>query len=303
MIGVGGVNQSLTDFYAGELAGRPRGKEAGAPLDRSKAKEGRGISQKAASYEPSRAGEASKAEKLSPLEQAGKTSEANEAKLSAKAKEYLKNLREANEDFDFFIANGDDETNGVLNSGSKEYAVAFSNEELEKMADNEEYAQKMLDGIGMAMDMADRVNEGLDLEGKGISFSRIDVSINDDGSMSIFAELEKAAEKQKEQIEAAKEQRAEERKAAAEEQKAALEEKRGASPIDRKRMNAYGGPKKPAQGIKAEDAAPGAGEILRTKISADSEEDLFDKVAHVNWDEVAADQKKQQEAVHFESVV
>ncbi len=289
MMNIGGYNNRLTDFYAGEIANRPKAKEDGGVSGRSKAKEGGRVSQLMDAFESSKAQGTQKASKSSAVSSVTQTSEANEAKLSDKAKNYLKNLREANEDFDFYVANGDDEVNGALGSSGKEYAVAFSNEELEKMADNEEYAQQMLDGIGMAMDMADRVKEGLSLDDKGISFNRIDVAINDDGTLSILAELEKSANKQKEQLEAAKEERAKEKKEANEEETAAttkIGQKNAAIGMNSRRMGAYGG-----------------NDILRTKLSADSEEDLFDKVAHVDWNKISGEQRKQMEVPRFESAI
>ncbi|MBR1629495.1 MAG: hypothetical protein IJ679_09600 [Lachnospiraceae bacterium] len=313
MMNVGGYNNLLTDFYAGEIAGRPKAKEDGGVSGRPKAKEGGKIPTRTDSYEPSKAGILQKAAKKAPVSQVNETSEANEVKLSEKAKQYLKNLREANEDFDFFVANGDEETDSVLATGDKEYGVAFSNEELEKMADDEEYAQKMLDGIGMAMDMADRVNEGLDLEGKGISFSRIDVKIEDDGSMSIYAELQKTTDRQKERIEAERKQRAEDRKEAEKTEKAEAEEEAKEAKAEEKAEqaenrpsvsamrrfeNAYGGPKKP--GMRPNE---GAVDVLRTTVRAQSEEDLFDQIAQIDWDKVAEEQKKPVEVTHFESVI
>ena len=328
MIGVGGYNSMLTDFYTNEVAGRPKAKEAGGLPGRQKMKGGPAIDRRMDTYEPSKATKAdplSGLSKTSSVGQANRISEANEGNLSQKAKDYLKNLREANDDFDFYVANGDDETNSVFGSSGKEYAVAFSNEELEKMADDEEYAQKMLDGIGMAVDMADRISEDLNLGEKGISFNRIDVTLNDDGSMSIVAELQKSADRQREQIEAAREQRIEERKEAAKEKKAAEEEKSADEKKEADRADvgpgnhkmrrfeeAYGRMGRLKGRPGAEDGSEGFGkrldaygghEVLRTQLSADSEEDLFDQVAHVDWNKVAGDQAKQVEVPRFESTI
>ena len=81
------------------------------------------------------------------------------------------------------------------------------------------------------------------------------VSIDKNGTVSYFAELEKMGEKQRERIEQAKEERAEEQE------------------------------KNRKAGGKREDfIAPDTGK--RTRVTANSMEELFDKILSVDWDAI-----------------
>ena len=53
-------------------------------------------------------------------------SQKNEEKLSSKAKEYLKSLREKYGDYDFLVGNSTDDLKTLSKSGSKEFSVIFS---------------------------------------------------------------------------------------------------------------------------------------------------------------------------------
>lgn len=93
---------------------------------------------------------------------------------------------------------------------------------------------------------------------------KIAVAFNDDGSMTIFAELEKSSAKQKELAEKAKEKRAEEKKA---------QEEKSAEKADKK--NPYD---------KKDDS------VKRVTIEADSEEELMEKIGRIDWDKVKSEQ-------------
>ncbi len=242
MMNVGGVN-SITGYYANEISNRQKTKEEGAVHKQDTP---------------------DKTKETSSLE----TAKANEDKLSDKAKEFLKNLRETNSDFDFFVAGDNDDVQGMFASSTKEFSVALSNEDLERMAEDEEYAQKMLTAAGEALDMSDRITQQLDLEGKGVSITKIGVNVNSDGSMSIFAELEKSAEKQRERIEQAREKRAEEAKDAEEDAS-----KTGRGELDAGKMSRYG-----------------SENILRTKVEALTEEEMIEQISNLDWNKVEQDQ-------------
>ena len=92
------------------------------------------------------------------------------------------------------------------------------------------------------------------------TLNSLSISFNKDGSTSIFAELEKASEKQRERIEATKEKRVEEKKAA--EKKA--KEKR-------------------AEEKKAESEED---QPKRITIAASSEEDLIKQLTSIDWEKV-----------------
>lgn len=243
MMNVGGYN-SITGFYANEIASRQKSKEEGTVQKKERADSAKGVS-------------------------AAETAKANEEKLSDKAKEFLKNLREANSDFDFFIAGDNDDVQGMFEGSNKEFSVALSNEDIERMANDDEYAQKMLGAAGEALDMSDRIAGQLGLEDKGISITKIGVNVNADGSMSIFAELEKSAEKQRERIEQIREKRAEEQKEAkdTDSQESVQAEQKN------HKLGRYG-----------------SEHTLRTTIEALTEDEMIDKIANFDWSKVMADQ-------------
>ena len=123
-------------------------------------------------------------------EEGGETSLISEDKLSDKAKNFLSQLREK--------------------QGTKAYSVLLTNDEIEKMANDEEYAEKVMQRIESAVDMTKRIEEKGEL-GEGVHFKHISIAFDSDGNMKLFAELEKMSEKQKERMEKAKEKRAEEK--------------------------------------------------------------------------------------------
>ena len=135
-------------------------------------------------------------------------SKSDEQKLSPKAQSYLENLRKKYGDYDFVVSN-DMDTSKTLGS-DKEYSVMFTTEELEKMAEDDDYAEKVMGQVGNAVDMLKNISEK-DL-GEGVQFSQLGVSIDSEGNMKLFAQLEKLSADQQERFEAAKEKRAEEQK-------------------------------------------------------------------------------------------
>ena len=149
-------------------------------------------------------------EGMNALAESQNAKKSDEEKLSVKAQSYLENLRKKYGDYNFVVSN-DLDTAQTLNS-DKPYSVIFTNEELEKMADDDDYAQKIMgkvdDAVGILKDISEK-----DL-GEGVNFAQLSVSIDEEGNMKFFAQLEKLSEEQAARLEAAKERRAEEEKAA-----------------------------------------------------------------------------------------
>jgi len=192
-------------------------------------------------------------------EQAVKSSE---DKLSSRAKNYLDNLRKTYGDYDFIVADASDDKRALLDKSDKEFSIIFSKAELEKMSNNEDYANEKMRRVKTIIDMSERICEQFGFEralekgdGNNAIINKLAVSINDDGSMSIFAELEKMSEKQKDYIEKLREKRTEEKKAAEE-----------------KKVNSY----------KKDDEFS----VKKVVLEATSEEELIEKINNVNWDKV-----------------
>ena len=198
-------------------------------------------------------------------EQAVKSSE---DKLSSKAKNYLDNLRKTYGDYDFIVADARDDRRALLDKSDKEFSVIFSSSELERMASDEKYASEKMRRVNTIVNMTDKICEQFGYErawGKGSEndtiINKLAVSINDDGSMSIFAELEKMSEKQKDYIEKLREKRS--------------EEKKNSEKSEEKKVNSY----------KKDDTSS----VKKVVVEASSEEELIEKIKNVDWNKVSGE--------------
>ena len=182
----------------------------------------------------------------------------SESRLSNRASEYLKNLRKNYGDFDFIIADSGDDFKGLVKQSDKEFSVVFSSAELERMARDEKYAAEKMRRVQTVVHMTDRICQefgyerawGKDSNGENNGIiSKMAVSFDEDGKMSIFAELEKSSAKQRERLEELREKRAEDKK---------KEE-------------------------KDKDASP----VRRVEIFAESEDELFEKIKEIDWNSIS----------------
>ena len=190
------------------------------------------------------------------------TIQSSEYKLPSKAHGYLDNLRKQYGDYDFIIADKGDDFKSLVKQSDKEFSVVFSSAELERMASDGKYASEKLSQVQTAVKMSDKINEQFGFErawgkdiGNGFTLSKMAVSFDDDGKMSIFAEFEKASEKQNERLERIREKRAEE--------KAAVEKKAEEKQAERT------------------DEKP----VRKVQIEAQSTDDLWEKIQKYNWKE------------------
>ncbi len=124
----------------------------------------------------------------------GGISSGNEEKLSDKAKKMLDALREKYGDLDIFVGNGDDELEALSQYGSKEFSVIFSNEELERMADEEEYADNQLKSMESALEEAKGIAAKLFEEGDKTQVNSFSISFGEDGTKKLFASLQRKPE-------------------------------------------------------------------------------------------------------------
>ncbi|MBR4153256.1 MAG: hypothetical protein IKT98_09905 [Selenomonadaceae bacterium] len=182
----------------------------------------------------------------------------DEQKLSAKAQSYLEKLRKQYGDYNLVVS--DDLDTAKTAGTDKEYSVIFTTDELEKMAEDDKYAEKVMGNVGKAVDVLKNISEK-DL-GEGVQFSQLSVTIDDEGNMKLFAQLEQLSKDQAARLEEAKQKRAEEKKAAEEKaQKPEAEEEeedRELIPIT----------------FKAAD------------VEADSEEELLTKIFGIDWSKI-----------------
>jgi len=208
------------------------------------------------------------------VQQTGFVDTVKEQKLSAGAQDVLKKLRETYGDMDFMVADfkSGDDAKKIMSRGTKEFSVLFSPEELEKMANDESYYQQKVHGIEGAVRMSEKI---CDLYGFERVFgedaqtdtlvNKFGIAFNDDGSTTLFAELEQVNAKQRERIAEKKEEAAEAKKSA--------ETKATETKIE-KDLQAY---------------KNDANESKKTTIMANSMEELLDKISALNWDSIKAE--------------
>ena len=203
-------------------------------------------------------------------EQIAKTSE---EKLSSKAKAYLEELRKTYGDYDFIVADEGADRNELLSQSNKEYSVMFSSAELEKMASDEDYAAEQMRKVQTIVDMSNRIFEQFNIEraweegatGDAL-LNKLAISVNDDGTMTIFAELERFSEKKQSYLDKVIEKRNDQK------EKEKKLEKKEESKVDEKKINAY----------KKDDEDS----VKKTVIKASTEEELIESIKNINWDKI-----------------
>ena len=183
------------------------------------------------------------------------TSKSSESQLSKKAQEFLKNLRKQYGDYDFFVGNGTDNLSALAKNGTKEFSIIFSNEELEKMANDADYAKEKLQSMEQAVKMSEQISKQLGQGENGSEVTKIGIVFNDDGTTSFFAELEKSSAKQREWVEKT-----------IEDKRAARKEERG--------LGSY---------------AKSSPDTKRTTVQANSIEELLKKIRGIDWNAVKAE--------------
>ena len=189
---------------------------------------------------------------------AGKgTGKADQAELSSKARTLLKELQKSYGNMDFIVADCEDEKEAAsyLSRGTGEISVLLSPDELEKMASDDKVKEKNLNTLDEAVKKLEEMKQ--QLAGKGEEVSRIGIVLGDDGKVSYFAELEKVSQKQRERIEHQRQARKEE-----------------AAKAERKEDRATGMARFRQEPVK------------KTRIYADSVEELGRKISQVDWDKV-----------------
>lgn len=178
------------------------------------------------------------------------------APLSEKAKALLQELKRTYANMDFMVADyeSEEEAAAYLNRGSKEYSVLIDPEELERMASDDSVKEQNLSMLDDAVGKLDEMKE--QLGDKKDEVVRMGISIDKNGEVSYFAELEKAGERQREFVDKIREGK----KQAA---------KEAASKADSRTHGKYD-----------------YEHSKRTTVYASTAEELLDKIRNVDWDEI-----------------
>lgn len=198
-----------------------------------------------------------------------KTGRQQDLRLSSNAKKLLEELKQKYSNMDFIVADyeGEEEAQEYLSRGTKEYSVLIDPETLEEMAADKDVKEKYLgiieDATGKFSDIKEQLGDKAD------DVVSLGVSIDKNGNVSYFAELEKMGEAQRERIEKAKEEKQEEKK---EQDRASANDRR--YPADRagRRDNRF-----IQEGAK------------RTTVQSDSIEGLLAEIQKVDWNQIKGD--------------
>lgn len=205
-------------------------------------------------------------------EKANRTNKSNVAqnvKLSDKAKALLEELKAKYTDMDFMVADysSDEEAQEYLSQGNKAFSVLIDPDDLEAMANDEQVKDKTLSLLEEARQNLTDLQSQLEEDGE-TNVKNLGVTINTDGKVSYFAELEKMSQSQKDRMEKIKENKAEEKAEA--DKKAARQERE-------ERMDA----------LKSDRFYTNLPQIDKhTTVQADTMEELLEKIRNVNWDDI-----------------
>ena len=191
--------------------------------------------------------------------------------LSDGAKKLLDELKEKYGNMDFFVSNysSDEEAEDILSRGTKEYSVLIDPETLEKMAADEETKNKYMGIIDESTGKLDEMKEQLEESGQKVD--SIGIKIDAEGTVQFFAKIREQNEKYQKQVADDKEAaKAEEAKAEKRKEREEVKEKLREGPG----INPYGKKEPPYE--------------KTTTVSADSVEELLEKIKNVDWSQIEA---------------
>ena len=217
-----------------------------------------------------------KAENTGKSANVGYVNETKESGLSEKAQKLLNRLRSTYTNVDFMVADSDtgDEAKQVLSQYTREYSVLLTTDEIERMASDENVEKEYLSQIETAIGVTDNINEQYDMsqsfESKGgyTVVSKYGVMVDADGKATLFADLNKLSEAQKEYLEKHREKVKEEKKA----EEAKAEKKEAEERLE----------------DIAEEEDPFDEPVEKSiRIEASNIHELLEKIKNLNWDDVA----------------
>ena len=184
----------------------------------------------------------------------------DESKLSSKAQDLLGKLRDKYGDYNFIVANDVKDPTKFAANSERTYSVILSEEEIEKMAEDEEFSDKIMENVQKATgELEDIAETSL---GEGVNFSALAAEVNEQGTQKLFAGIEKMSADQQERFEKLKEKRAEEKKEA---EAKADEVSEDEKPEEEKEIFA----------VKTAD------------VEAENSESLLEKIFSIKWDEIS----------------
>jgi anti-sigma28 factor (negative regulator of flagellin synthesis) len=212
----------------------------------------------------------------SKVAQSSRTDSTGKVELSDAAQKLLEELKEKYSNMDFIISDysSEEEAQELLSRGTKEYSVLMDPETLEKMAADEDVKAQYLDILDQSTSQLDEIKEQLEESGEDVK--RIGFTVDSNGQVSYFAELEKSSKAQSERIEAAREKKKAQKKEEEEKAEEKADEEKKEEALEARRKE------------QAEEAYQSAqGSVKRTTVTAATTEELLEKIKNVDWDTVA----------------
>lgn len=195
-----------------------------------------------------------------------------DVQLSDKAKDYYKSLKSKFGNMEFIAVSKDMmsqvKANAAAYGNANKTVVLIDEEKLERMATDESFRKKYEGIIAMAQTQMSAAKNSL--ASSGAKIKNFGMSVNEDGSTSFFATLEKSSEAQAKRIE----KKQAEKKAAKAAEKKAHDKKVKEERLEKKQAE------KKAEKTDGEDKE-------YFKIEADSIEDLINKVSKFAYDNAA----------------
>lgn len=185
-----------------------------------------------------------------------------EPKLSDKAMEYYKELKQKYHNMDFILVSKDQMANVKANAAAygkaNKTVVLIDEEKIERMATDESFRNQYEGIIDKAANSFQQIKESLAASGANVK--GFGMSVNDDGTASYFAVLEKSSKAQSDRIAKKRAEKAEEKKV----QDKKANKKKAEERIEKAREERSGK-------VKDDDSE-------RVVVKADSIEELIQKV-------------------------
>lgn len=207
------------------------------------------------------------------------------AQLSEKAADYYEKLKKKYSNMEFILVSKDQKQQAQAQAGSygnaNKMVVLIDEEKIERMAEDEKYREQYEGIIRNAATGLSQMKESL--AGTGANVKTYGMQINDNGTASFFAVIDKSLAAQRERIEKKSEQKAEEKKKA----KAKAEEERASKRAEDRQAKR-----------KEETSAAEHGQESRNTvtITASSIEELIEKISQSMYyyenDMVQSEQEK-----------
>lgn len=196
-----------------------------------------------------------------------------DVKLSEKAQDYYKSLKAKFGNMEFIAVSKDMmsqvKANAAAYGNANKTVVLIDEEKLERMATDESFRKKYEGIIAMAQTQMSAARNSL--ASSGANIKNFGMQVNEDGSTSFFATLEKSSDAQAKRIE----KKQAEKKAAKAAEKKAHDKKVKEERLEKKQAE------KKAEKTEGEDKE-------YFKIEADSIEDLINKVSKFAYDNAAS---------------